>query len=135
MIVALPVLLLGGLFVHYSAIRPFDRAAGGNDVAFAAPPSPTAAPGAAPRRPRRRTPLKVTVVGDSMAHALVINRPKALASTIKVSDGAIDGLRRVRQRFGGELHRVHARARTVPGMGDTLGEVGRRATAPTWRWS
>jgi len=92
MIVALPVLLLGGLFVHYSSIKPFDRAAGGDDVAFAAPPSPTTAPngGAEPDDPTAGL-LKVTVVGDSMAHALVINRPKALASTMKLSDGAIEG--------------------------------------------
>jgi peptidoglycan/LPS O-acetylase OafA/YrhL len=89
MIVALPVLLLGGLFVHYSSVQPFDRAAGGDEVDFVRAAPPTTLAAAAPAA--ASGPLKVTVVGDSMAHALVINRPKSLASTLAVSDGSIDG--------------------------------------------
>ena len=97
MMLALPVLLVGALVVHYSSVRPFDRAAGGQDVQFASAASPdsTVAGGdpAAPTTtsPAAATPTRVTVVGDSMAHALVINRPKGLASTLAVSDGAIEG--------------------------------------------
>ncbi|MEO5723162.1 MAG: hypothetical protein ABIQ39_13995, partial [Ilumatobacteraceae bacterium] len=36
-------------------------------------------------------PLRVTVVGDSMAHALAINQPKGLATNLTISDGSIDG--------------------------------------------
>ncbi|MFT3851677.1 MAG: acyltransferase family protein [Ilumatobacteraceae bacterium] len=98
MFVALPVLLLVALVVHYSAVRPFDRAAGGRDVTFAAVPDPTAAPGASDPAPAAPTTTvapdlrpRVALVGDSMAHALYVNRPKALASTLALSDGSIDG--------------------------------------------
>ena len=92
-LVALPVLLVFGLVVHYSNVEPFDRAAGGADTEFAAAAAaaPTTVPGAASASGAATSAVKVTVVGDSMAHALVINRPKGLAGTLAVSDGSIDG--------------------------------------------
>jgi lysophospholipase L1-like esterase len=97
MMIALPVLLLGALAVHYSSVRPFDRAAGGHDVQFASAAAPDPTTGAGAAVPATTAPAaaasatRVTVVGDSMAHALVLNRPKGLASTLAVSDGSIDG--------------------------------------------
>ncbi len=57
-------------------------------------------------------PLRVVVVGDSQANALTINAPASLASTITLSNGALDGCgivdkgtmkssSRVRRSFGG----------------------------------
>lgn len=96
---ALPLLLVGALAMHYSSLKPFDRAAGGQDVQFAsaAAPDPTAPAGtptttvATAAQPADAGALRVTIVGDSMGHALALNKPKGLAKTLAVSDGSIDG--------------------------------------------
>ena len=81
-----------------SSVDPFDRAAGGDDVAFGATGDSAASrrrpsPGhAAPTTtPRRRVPRSVVVVGDSQAHALAINLPDGIDDTFDVTDGSVDG--------------------------------------------
>jgi hypothetical protein len=96
------VLLVGG----YAAVRPYDRAAGGADASFAAPPAAAApattaaaraaaTPGsAAPAAAPAATVPAVThlaIVGDSQAHALAINQPDGLSATFAVTDGSVDG--------------------------------------------
>jgi peptidoglycan/LPS O-acetylase OafA/YrhL len=76
----------------YAAVKPFDRAAGGDEVAFEAPaaivadPAVTPSSVVAPAGPRR-----LVVVGDSQAHSLAINLPKGIESTFTVSDGSESG--------------------------------------------
>jgi hypothetical protein len=87
-------LAAAGLITFYSSVDPFDRAAGGDDVAFGAGQSqPTttqavapAAGGAAESSPRR-----VVVVGDSQAHALAINLPDGIEDTFDLTDGSVEG--------------------------------------------
>jgi hypothetical protein len=79
----------------YAAVEPFDRAAGGEDVAFGAPApaaeqpnqtSTTVADAAAQAGPRR-----LVVVGDSQAHALALNQPDGVEETFEVTDGSVEG--------------------------------------------
>ena len=90
-LIALPVLLVVRArrpLLRRPPVRP--RPPAGTEIAVAAAPPPTAAPAAAPQA-AGAVPVNVTVVGDSMAHALVINRPKGLSQSLAVSDGSIDG--------------------------------------------
>lgn len=90
---ALVVALIG----FYATVEPFDRAAGGNAVFGAtetpgATPTTVAAGGAAPTATVAPVePLRVTIVGDSQAHALAINLPEGIEETFDISDGALDG--------------------------------------------
>ncbi len=85
-----PVLLaMAGVAVVaacYVAVDPYDRAAGGADVEFVAPPPSPTTVAAAPTLPRR-----VAIVGDSQAHSLAVNLPDGIESTFTVTDGSLDG--------------------------------------------
>jgi peptidoglycan/LPS O-acetylase OafA/YrhL len=84
--------LVVALTLAYARVTPYDRAVGGDEAEFAVaatvPPvgafSPaTSVAGAAP--------LRVVVVGDSQAHALVVNQPSGIGETFDLSDGSVDG--------------------------------------------
>ncbi|MBA3288388.1 MAG: acyltransferase [Acidimicrobiia bacterium] len=76
----------------YALVGPFDRAAGGTDVEFDAPPGPTAEQSGGPSSPAPRAlPRQVAIVGDSQAHSLAINAPGGLEQTLVLTDGSIDG--------------------------------------------
>ena len=85
------------LIAFYASVDPFDRAAGGQQVAFGARSRRTS-----PRRPwlqpRRHPtsaddglPRRLVVVGDSQAHALAINLPDGIEDTFEVTDGSVEG--------------------------------------------
>jgi peptidoglycan/LPS O-acetylase OafA/YrhL len=92
-----------GMVGFYASVAHFDPAVGGTEVFFSVPtiPLPTTVPfdpavtttapvapvvSVAPSLPRR-----VTIVGDSQAHALAINLPTGIESTFTINDGSIDG--------------------------------------------
>ena len=102
LVLSVVVLSLG---VFYASVDHFDPAAGGSDVSFGVPAGSSPAsslPGAAvtttaggnvvvtstslPTVPRR-----VTVVGDSQAHSLAINKPAGIGATFTISDGSVEG--------------------------------------------
>ncbi len=78
------------LVASYVAVNPYDRAAGGVAAEFIAPTptvlAPLAAPVAAPP-----PVVHIAVVGDSQAHALVVNAPDGLDATFDLTDGSVDG--------------------------------------------
>jgi peptidoglycan/LPS O-acetylase OafA/YrhL len=83
------------LAAFYASVDPFDRAAGGQQVAFGAQPSTTAAAAAAAAptstSPDAGLPRRLVVVGDSQAHALAINLPDGIEETFEVTDGSVEG--------------------------------------------
>ena len=96
-----------GMVVFFASVAHFDPAVGGTEVFFSVPtiPLPTTVPfdpaavtsnapvapvvSVAPVAPS--LPRRVTIVGDSQAHALAINRPTGIESTFTINDGSIDG--------------------------------------------
>ena len=109
------VALLASFYVN---VRHFDAAAGGDDVAFSLPveipfgsgsTDPTAtsvnAVPSLPIQPGEATttsaiattttlptlPRRLVVVGDSQAHALVVNLPTGIESIFTVEDGSVEG--------------------------------------------
>ena len=81
------------LVVAYANVRPFDRAAGGEEATFALEPEDAEAPAAtAPAAPAAAPqPLFVTIVGDSQARSLAVNQPAGLEDTFAVDDGSRPG--------------------------------------------
>ena len=95
---AVTVAVLAGL---YAAVRPYDRARGG-DATFAPPAAArpaTRAPRVAPRKPGVAPtttapvalPRHVVLVGDSQAHSLAANVPAGLDATLSITDGSVVG--------------------------------------------
>lgn len=98
------LVVLAGLAVFYAGVGTFDRAEGGQDAEFVlATTVPASAPATvgdagAPVVDATSTtsaaealPVRVVVVGDSQAHALVVNRPSNIGATFTLSDGSVDG--------------------------------------------
>jgi peptidoglycan/LPS O-acetylase OafA/YrhL len=91
----LTVAVLAGF---YAAVRPYDRAEGG-EATFQPPAVTRPAPRAAPREPARAPtttaavvlPRRVALVGDSQAYSLAANVPAGLDSTLSVTDGSVVG--------------------------------------------
>jgi hypothetical protein len=84
------------LVAFYASVDPFDRAAGGEQVAFGAQPAdqPSTTAAAAAPTPTDGSadgPKRVVVVGDSQAHALAINLPDGIEDTFDVTDGSVEG--------------------------------------------
>lgn len=83
------------LAVFFSRVEPFDRAAGGDDVAIdvskvQSPPGTSPVVVAlAPVQPAG--PARVVIVGDSQAHSLAINLPSGIESTFTITDGSVEG--------------------------------------------
>ncbi len=106
---------VASLAVFYASVDHFDPAAGGPDVSFGVPAvssslssttpgssvpgaavtttvagnvvlPPTSPPTSLPTLPRL-----VTIVGDSQAHSLAINKPAGIGSTFTISDGSVEG--------------------------------------------
>ena len=87
-----------GLGLFYASVDRFDPAAGGTDASFVVPvgsaPSVQSTPAsnvAATTTTLATLPRRLTVVGDSQAHSLVINKPAGLETTFTVSDGSVEG--------------------------------------------
>jgi peptidoglycan/LPS O-acetylase OafA/YrhL len=115
------VVLVGSLAAFYTRVHPFDRAAGGADVAIdlskvrlptstAITASTSTLPGAVAtpgvvvtptstaarvawggRALRRGGPPRLVIVGDSQAHALAINLPSGIESAFTITDGSVEG--------------------------------------------
>jgi peptidoglycan/LPS O-acetylase OafA/YrhL len=86
------------LISFYASVDPFDRAEGGQDVAFGAgdagaadQPTTTQAVGGAAPDAAVDAPRRLVVVGDSQAHALAINQPEGIEETFDVTDGSVEG--------------------------------------------
>jgi peptidoglycan/LPS O-acetylase OafA/YrhL len=83
------------LIAFYASVDPFDRAAGGEQVAFGAQPanqpSTTVAAAPTPTNADAGLPRRLVVVGDSQAHALAINLPDGIDDTFDVTDGSVEG--------------------------------------------
>ena len=97
---ALGVVVVVLLALVYVRAQPVDRAAGGADVTFEAPgaaraaglPTDRAGTGTvASASAQPALPRRVTIVGDSTAHALAVNLPTGIESTFTISDGSLDG--------------------------------------------
>ena len=113
--VAAGLALLTSFYVN---VRHFDAAAGGADVAFSVPgdivlgagptvttAAPTGGISSMPGQPIGVTtttavattttlptlPRRLVVVGDSQAHALVVNMPTGIESIFTVEDGSVEG--------------------------------------------
>ena len=115
---AVAIVVIASLATYFSTVQPFDRAAGGADVAIditkvqAAPsgtaaaavatgstiaavagaPSSSAVPAVvtvAPAQPPG--PARLVIVGDSQAHALAINLPSGIESAFTITDGSVEG--------------------------------------------
>lgn len=92
---------VGALLAFYASVEPFDRAEGGDQVAFGAAPGepvaqPTstvadAAPAATAVAEAEVDPLRLAVIGDSQAHAMAINLPDGIEDSFDVSDGSLEG--------------------------------------------
>ena len=91
------VFLVGGIAVRLANAEPVDIAQGGAVQQLAAPaPSATTAGVAGATAPVSRStplalPVKVAVVGDSQASALVKNAPEGLGRYLTVRNGAVEG--------------------------------------------
>jgi peptidoglycan/LPS O-acetylase OafA/YrhL len=100
------LLFVGLVGSRIATAQPVDLATGGKEVRFQASPSPTvgssagvlpASPSASaavaplPATLRPNLPRRVAVVGDSQANALVKNAPVGLSSTLRLTNGSIDG--------------------------------------------
>ncbi len=86
--------LVLGLTAFYAQVDTFDRAEGGQDAEFvlSTTPPPAAVGTTAPVTVAADAlPVRLVVVGDSQAHALVTNRPSGIGSTFTVTDGSVDG--------------------------------------------
>ena len=84
------------LAAFYASVDPFDRAAGGQQVAFGAQPAnqpstTAAAAGPSTTSAEAGLPRSLVVVGDSQAHALAINLPDGIEETFEVTDGSVEG--------------------------------------------
>ncbi|MEO6157577.1 MAG: acyltransferase, partial [Ilumatobacteraceae bacterium] len=74
--VILPGLLVVALFTHYAAVKPFDRAAGGSDVAFAEPVSTSGpSPSVSSTTPAGGQPSTTTVVGAAPSSTTAAGSP------------------------------------------------------------
>jgi peptidoglycan/LPS O-acetylase OafA/YrhL len=98
-----PVLAAAGVMVavlagFYAAVRPYDRAEGG-EATFESPAPTPPAPRAAPRKravapttaAAAALPRRVVLVGDSQAHSLAANVPAGLDATLSITDGSVVG--------------------------------------------
>jgi hypothetical protein len=81
------------LVAFYASVDPFDRAAGGQRVAFGAdqPSTPVAAGAPTSTSAEAGRPRRLVVVGDSQAHALARNLPDGMEDTFEVTDGSVEG--------------------------------------------
>lgn len=84
------IVLLVVLGLVYVRTQPIDQAAGGAAAQFELSPSSTTPSVSAAATPPT-SPRRVTIVGDSTAHALAVNLPDGIASTFTVTDGSLDG--------------------------------------------
>ena len=97
--VAAGALVVASLIAFYASVDPFDRAEGGDDIAFGADADPAAAnqptttqdAAAVPANAAESAPRRVVVVGDSQAHALAINLPDGIDDTLEITDGSVEG--------------------------------------------
>ena len=126
------VVVLGACYV---AVDPYDRAAGGDEATFEAPPTTTVAPSLAAPAPTAAPlgPRRVAIVGDSQAHSLAVNLPDGIESTFDVTDASLDGCSIY---DGGRVHSAWPASTTPsPCVRAGPGRGAMRPPMPTSSWS
>ena len=120
------VVVLGACYV---AVDPYDRAAGGGEATFEAPPTTTVAPALAAPAPTAAPPgpRRVAIVGDSQAHSLAVNLPRRHRVDVRRHRRIARRLQRLRRRPRPQrAGRLRQLLRHVRGLDRDVGRCGRR---------